>query len=332
MSGEGTVVHRSRDMDTDASAYAQDWFARLRAPDCSAADREAFERWRAADARHADAYANLEDLWNLSAELVRDDPAIAEAAREARRADTRPWLHRRWPLLATAAVLVLTGALLVTYRTAPAVPYATAAGEQRSVTLDDGSVMVLDTATALDVQYDRRTRRLTLRQGRTDFHVRKDPARPFVVSAGAAEVTATGTQFQVRLDGDAGEGTLLQGQGIVATRASAGQTPLAPGERIAVDAAGALGAVQRLSEADRASAEGWTVGQLVVKEWPLAALVAEVNRYGRTPLRLGDAAVGQVPVSGTFDPKAPESLVLALEYGWPVRAERGSDGIVLYAK
>jgi len=330
MSGEGAVV-RSKDMDTDFSA--QDWFARLRAPDCSAAEREAFERWRAADARHADAYADLEDLWVLSAELVRDDPAIAAAAREARGADMRPWFRRRaWPLLATAAALVLTALLLVTQRFVPAVPYTTAAGEQRSVTLEDGSVVLLDTATALDVRFDRRLRRLTLREGRADFHVSKDPSRPFVVSAGAAEVTATGTQFQVRLDGQVGEVTLLEGQVIVASRASAGRTPLAPGERIAVDAAGALGAVQRLSEADRASAEGWTVGQLVAKEWPLARLLEEVNRYGHTPLRLGDEAVGRLPVSGTFDPKAPESLVLALEFGWPVRAERGSDGIVLYTK
>lgn len=319
-------------MDTDFTA--QDWFARLRAPDCGAAEREAFERWRAADTRNEHAYATLEDLWDLSGELVRDDPAITDAAREARRADARPWFrHLAWPLLATAATLVFTAVLLVvTQRVVPAVPYSTVAGEQRSVRLDDGSVVMLDTATALDVQFDRRARRLTLRAGRADFTVSKDPSRPFIVSVGAAEVTATGTQFQVRLDGQAGEVTLLEGQVIVASLASAGRTPLAPGERIAVDSAGAFGAVRRLSDAERASAEGWTVGQLVAKEWPLAMLVAEVNRYGHTPLRLGDDVVGRLPVSGTFDPKAPESLVLALEYGWSVRAERGSDGIVLYAK
>ncbi|HEL5339973.1 TPA: FecR domain-containing protein [Stenotrophomonas maltophilia] len=323
------------DTDDIAGQQAHHWFARLRAPDCSAEDRAAFERWRA-DPQHAAAYANLEDLWAMTGDLAEDDPDIAAAVREARRADTRPWLVRqRWPLLATAASLLLVaGLLFLTLQPArgPVRQYATATGEQRTITLEDGSRVVLDTASRLDVQYGRRERSLVLRQGRADFHVSKDPARPFTVQAGAAAVTATGTQFQVRIDGTAGEVTLLEGRVVVASQQSAAETALSPGERIALRAGGALGAVERLSDADRANAEGWTSGQLVVQAWPVAALVAEVNRYGGTPLRLGDAAVGRLPVSGTFDPKAPEALALALEHVWPVRVEHGAGEIVLYER
>lgn len=326
--------HRMDDTDDMSGQQAHHWFARLRAPDCSAEDRAAFERWRD-DPQHAAAYANLEDLWAITGDLAQEDPDIAAAVREARRADARSWRSRwRWPLLATAASVLLALFLFLSLPPAqgPAHAYATATGEQRTVTLEDGSRVVLDTATRLDVQYGRHERRLVLRQGRADFHVSKDPARPFTVRAGASAVTATGTQFQVRLDGAAGEVTLLEGRVVVASRLTAGEAALSPGERVAVLAGGTLGTVQRLSDADRASAEGWTSGQLVVQAWPVAALVAEVNRYGGTPLRLGDAAVGRMPVSGTFDPKAPEALALALEHVWPVRVEHSAGEIVLYEK
>ncbi|HEY1076891.1 MAG TPA: FecR domain-containing protein, partial [Fontimonas sp.] len=281
------------------------------------------------------AYADLEELWDLSAELAREDPAIIAAAREARHgAGLAGFAYRRWPLLAAAASLMVVCMFFASMWMKPASvqAYATAVGEQRTLTLEDGSRVVLDTATQLDVRYDRNSRSVQLRQGRADFQVSKDPDRPFTVRAGGAAVTATGTQFQVRLDGDAGEVTLLEGRVVVEGRQSTGRTALSPGERMALLAGGTLGAIQRLSEADLANAGGWTGGQLVVQAWPVSALVAEVNRYGGTPLRLGDAMVGRLPVSGTFDPRAPEALALALENVWPVRVEHGASEIVLYAK
>lgn len=315
---------------------AQDWFARLRAPDCGPAERSAFERWRAADARHAEAYADLEDVWDLTAELAAEDTAIAAAARHARSQVQPGWVRRhRWPLLATAAALVL--ALGLGWRfglpeDAPAQRYATAAGEQRSLALEDGSRVVLDTDTVLQVRYGPRRRGLTLEQGRADFQVHKDAERPFTVQAGPGRVTATGTRFQVRLEEGEGLVTLLEGSVRVAAAQGRSEATLAAGEQVAIAPSGLLGTPRRLDEAALATAQGWTEGQLVVKEWPLEALVAEVNRYGRTPVRLGDEDLRDLPVSGTFSPTEPESLALALEHGWPVRVERGGGEIVLYRK
>ncbi len=328
-------MHRNDRMDTRnaiVSAQAHQWFARLRAPDCSDEERTAFEDWRA-DPRHDAEYANIEDLWELTGELARDDAQIGNEVRDARRLGSRPWISRqRWPLMAAAAALVGALFLVIFLQSGdgPVVRYATAAGAQRTVTLEDGTRIVLDTATRVDVQYGRRERSVVLLQGRADFHVSKDPVRPFIVQAGAAAITAIGTRFQVRVDGTVGEVTLLEGRVVVASRLSAAETALSPGERIALRAGGGLGEVELLSDADRANAEGWTSGQLVVQALPVAALVAEVNRYGGTRLRLGDAAVGRLPVSGTFDPTAPEALALALQHVWSVRVEHDAGEIVLY--
>src|SRR3546814_20175856 len=77
----------------------------------------------------------------------------------------------------------------------PAVEYATATGQQRTVVLDDGSQVVLDTNSNLQVQYGRRERRLTLLRGQVDFQVQHDTLRPFVVHTAGGTVTATGTRL-----------------------------------------------------------------------------------------------------------------------------------------
>lgn len=314
---------------------AHAWFARLRAHDCSSQDRAGFTAWHAASPRHAQVYDELEDLWDLTAELAHDDLAVAAAVREARHQDTRSWILRhRWPRVAAAVSVTLTGLWLtiLALQDPAAQHYATTVGEQRTLALEDGSQVVLDTDTALEVRYGRHQRSLVLRQGRADFQVHKDPARPFVVQAGAAQVVATGTRFQTRVEGGASQVTLLEGGVVITSQRSTAHASLLPGERMVVDPAGALGDIQRLSDTDLANANGWTSGQLIVKDWPLRALVAEMNRYGRTPLRVGDASLGSLPVSGTFNPTEPDSLARALQYGWPVRVERGHGEIVLYRK
>src|SRR3546814_10417550 len=153
------------------------------------------------------------------------------------------------------------------------------------------SRVVLDTDSDLQVQYGKRERRLTLLKGRADFQVQHDTDRPFVVLVGDASVTATGTQFQVRASGEAGIVTLLEGQVVVAARdgkRSSDQVTLRKGERVAIRPDGRLDAPERLSQTDMASARGWPEGMLVVRDWPLSRLEAEMNRYTATPIRLAD--------------------------------------------
>src|SRR3546814_7213537 len=73
--------------------------------------------------------------------------------------------------------------------------YATTTGEQRTVALDDGSRVVLDTDSDLQVQYGKRERRLTLLKGRADFQVQHDTDRPFVVLVGDASVDVKSTRL-----------------------------------------------------------------------------------------------------------------------------------------
>ena len=320
----------------DRSDLAEHWFGRMSSADCAAAERTAFERWRNARPEHAAAYARVEYLYRRSSALGADPrwKAMAQAARQrtARQARLRRGLRWGLPLAAAASVVLTVGYL----RWDPAQPeqrYATAVGERRTLTLDDGSRVVMDTDSRLLVRYSRKRRQLVLEQGQAQFAVTKQPARPFVVDAGGGAVRAVGTRFQVRNTGGPVHVTLLEGVVVVEAKPDAGAAPhdqaraatLAPGDRLSFDASR-----WRTERVDTQAAQGWTVGELVFERRPLRELIDEMNRYTTVKLRLGDPALGSLSVSGAFYDNDQVSLVQALEYGWSLHAERVSaDEIVL---
>lgn len=321
---------------------AQHWFLRMQSHACDATERETFEQWRNADPVHDIAYRAVERVWQRTAALDTD-PAMGDILRQARRLPPEsPWFRRTAPALALAACLMLAigiGCRLwwLPAATVSPIEYTTGVGRQRTLVLKDGSKIVLDTASQLQVKYSSGERQLTLLHGRADFQVSHDPARPFVVRVDGGSITATGTRFQVQAANNVDIVTLLKGQVVVASNDTkqdkSEQVTLQAGERVAIRPGGQLGTPRRLADIDLASARGWTEGMLVVRDWPLARLVTEMNRYTTTSLRLGDPGLGNLPISGNFKASDQKSFLLALEYGWPIRVDRSTPGeIVLRRK
>jgi transmembrane sensor len=303
---------------------AERWFARLRAPDCSAGERDAFERWCAESNDNAAAYREVERLWHRSGALHRYADIAAEA--EVALRDVAP-RRSRWQLpLAAAALLLLSigvgvlqpwkGSLY-----AGGEQWITATGEQRSIELADGSRVLLDAESELRVLYTAQQRSLMLGKGQAQFSVQKDAQRPFVVRAGNGAVTALGTQFQVRVIGDDVTVTLLEGKVSVdvASTLSADKTEtLTAGEQIRFDRKQALWAKRAV---DLEVAQGWTYGDLVFKGWRLQDLVAEMNRYSDTKVHVEDASLNELLISGRFHAGDYQTMLAVLESDWPVRAE-----------
>lgn len=316
---------------------AERWFMRMQMHDCSKVDRAACARWRLADPAHAAAYAEVERVFNLAGQ-AGDDPRLRAAARIARERVERRRRRRgalRWfASLASAAVIVL--ALGIGWRnwnpTQAEQHYATAVGERRTLTLDDGSVAVLDTDSALAVRYSRLRREVVLERGQVQFTVAPQPQRPFLVHTGLGTVRAVGTEFQVRRRTGGVEVLLMKG--VVEVSAAAGQgksrvATLAPGEQLDFDASGRWDK----HAFDLEIARGWTEGQLVFRGRPLAEVVEEMNRYNSAKIRLGQPALSKLQISGQFYGNDPDSLIQALQLGWSLRAERPSAGeIVLYRR
>jgi transmembrane sensor len=312
----------------DSHGEAEQWFARLLDPACLPEQRAAFERWRNANAAHAAAYREVERLWQYSLAASRH-PAVAAAAWRALRPEPVAHSPRRWlfPAAAVAAVaVVVASVVLPRWSThAPAatgVTYTTAAGQQQTVRLADGSSIVLDTDTAVMVSYSASTRRVDLLRGQAQFSVQGNHAWPFVVHALHGTVTAVGTQFQVRINDDCTDVALIKGKLAIATMPANG-TPhdaaLVGGQGLAYDERGRISAARPLDAQD---VQGWTEGKLFVHDWRLADLVEEMNRYSTTRLEIGDPGLRDIRISGVFHTHDQPSFLALLQQGWAVRATR----------
>lgn len=315
-----------------ADSQAEAWMARLMAPDCTAADRAAFEDWLAQSPAHIEAWLEVERVQALGAELAGDD-MLRAAARAARRAPAarRPG----WQVWIPAAAAVLVAALAaVQWWQMPGEvsvqEFATTLGEQREVTLADGTVMLLDTASTLTARYDDEQRVVELRSGRAQFVVGRDPQRPFLVRAGASTIRDIGTTFQVSHRDKVVKVGLLEGRVDVSSSADGRRSMLSPGEQLTVDASGRIGDRAPL---DVVAARAWPSGDLVFNQRRLDELLTEMNRYSSRQVRLADPALGALTVSGVFHAGDQEALVAALERGWSLRAVRTDEHeIVLHAR
>src|ERR1700722_1456013 len=185
------------DIDEEAAA----WVWRMDSAGIDATDRQAFEAWQRQDPRHRRAVSELSAVWNALdglAEAKREEK-IATFANTAQAA--RPHHPQRlWiaAAAALAAVAIGVGAVWL-QRDSELQTLSTAVGQQRNVTLADGSIVTLNTNTIVESDLRRRTREIYLRKGEAHFQVAHDRSRPFLVHAGDAVVRAVGTAFEVRV-------------------------------------------------------------------------------------------------------------------------------------
>jgi len=294
----------------------------------SQAGRREREAWLAEDPSHARAYARQRGLWEHAGSLA-DDPEL----RALMAADLRVLQHAsrrsqpRWLLAAAAVLLVVLGAWWSLWPVAAPVPvkYATTIGERRTESLPDGTRIVLNTDSMIEVRYTRGRRGVDLQRGEAQFEVAHDASRPFVVNVGAGTVTALGTRFQVRRDVAAAETVVTLLEGSVKVAQGETQRVLHPDQQARLSPEAGI----RIRNVDPATVDSWLQGRLHFRETPLGTVVAEANRYSRRKLRLGNPALARLAINGNFPAGDSISIALAAEQILPIRVEQRGDEIVL---
>lgn len=209
--------------------------------------------------------------------------------------------------------------------------YGTGVGEQRAVSLSDGSIVQLNTGTRIKARVSAESRDIRLLKGEALFRVAHDPSRPFSVQTTDAAIVAVGTQFNVyQLDGRT-KVSVLEGRVRVTAADKPAAMPAAPivaaGQEVEVRKDGK--SVQR-AVPDIANAAAWVQRRVVFKQEPLANVVTQFNRYRKTPrLRVDDPALAARKYSGTFDVDDPRSLEEVLSNEADVVLERTDNEIVI---
>lgn len=302
-----------------ARAEAAAWIARLHGPQRSPQLEAGLRRWLAEDPDNARAFERMTEAWEAATSVSAGQfPRVALWKRS--------FVPREW---ARAAVVLLAcgvaGLAAYTWWDDPS--YTTDIGEQRSVRLEDGSRISLNSASRVVVDYRASQRRVRLEQGESFFEVAPNPGRPFVVIAGDRQVTALGTSFSVRYEPHRLAVMLVDGKVTVsavppsgtAGLSVRGETPenpssdskndtqlpaepsptaltLLPGQRLVLAAA----SPPKLDTPPVEAVTAWRRGEVMLDKTALADAVAEMNRYDETHLVIGDPRIADLLVSGIY--------------------------------
>lgn len=312
------AAHSSPDGAPIAPAVLQraaEWMARLWAEDASAADADACAAWRAAHPEHERAWARLQRFARQFDALPR------EVARGALAPAKRHASGRRRALQLLGVIAAGGGTALLGRETGlwqrAAGEHRTAVGETRAIVLADGTQVVLDTASAIDVRYNDGERRIVLRAGAilvTSAHDTAPAYRPLLVATPHGTATALGTRFSVRLDDGTSDVAVFQGAvALKPSQDGADAVHLQAGQR----AGCTRHAVQGVTGVED-SAAAWAQGSLVAERMPLGALLAELGRYRHGVLRC-DAAIAGLRVTGVFSLRDTDRSLANLAASLPVQ-------------
>jgi transmembrane sensor len=324
------------EIDEEAAA----WVWRMESETAGAADRQAFETWLRRDPRHRRASDELSRVW-AALDGLKDLPrgekiaAVAAVAEAATVAAAR----KRWISWAAAAAVLLLGisVALWTQRGSERQTLATAIGEHSSITLADGSTVMLNTNTLLEERLQRSSREIYLRRGEAHFQVAHDSARPFLVHAGDALIRAVGTQFDIRVRSDQHvEVVVNEGRvevqsarpevGPAARSPKSTQRALRAGEQLST--ATADYAVTPMSPGQLSSGLAWREGAIVFDGQSLGDAVAEIARYTDARIIISDPEIAALRVGGRFRTDNVQGFFDALPSALPVSVRRTPDGLV----
>jgi transmembrane sensor len=253
--------------------------------------------------------------------------------------------------LAAAASMLIAAGVGTYFAIAPTGErYATPIGGIASVPLQDGSSVTLNTASEVRVELTPHERHIRLDKGEAFFEVARDPHRPFIVEVGSKRVSAVGTKFSVRRDGDDIRVAVTEGKvEVTDTRASSarnsrsppsvggegsgggslheGEVFLTPGNIASANNAGIL--VEDRPLAEVVDDLSWRQGYLTFHETSLADAVAEFNRYNTHQIAVADSGVAAIRISGTFRAVNYRAFIQVLDAGFAIHAETNQDTTTL---
>lgn len=335
----------------EPEAQAAFWDARLRSHDSTPAERDRFAAWLNEDARNRESFNRLQAALSLLRKSA-DHPqlrGLRESARILEHRSARYRLLGRVAMIAGFATIVV-GSLfwqmqrhallsrradlspaqtMATFSSNGNDAWSTEPGEWKQITLPDGSSITMNASSRLDAEFLVDERRIRLLAGQAFFRVSKNPARPFVVTAGQGTVTALGTTFDVRLSPDDLRVILVEGRVVVKTlHESSGPSlvELTPSQQFEL----AGSAAPTVRHVNAVAETAWAAGQVIFADASLPDAVAQMNQYSKKQIIAGPE-LSRFRVNGMFRAGNQDSFVGAVTSYYPIDARQDSAGRIVLA-
>jgi transmembrane sensor len=314
---------------------AIDWLVRLRSDDLSEEETFAFADWLSQDYSHSQAFAAAEDLFNdmefaekhasvvtdLRHQLAADKPRKSVSSEPNNKCSLTTNTYSSWIgySLALAAAWLFAAVLIIPSQSHQLQDYLsdfhTNTGELREIQLVDGSHMLLNTNSAVSVEFNESIRQITLHHGQARFNVAKDAQRPFEVVSDGLTVRALGTVFEVYKDDSSEMSIIVQEHAVKAylqpeTQITDDQhltsVKIQEGQQLRYRSGGWL---QKPDDIDLNQTTAWQQHRLFINDRPLSELIAELERYRVGRIFLSDEKLKNLRVTGVFSLDNPDDVI-----------------------
>jgi len=309
---------------SEQKQQAIDWLVRLRADDMDDDELCAFADWLAEDHAHSEAFSEAEVLFDTMALTAADVPEGAHGQVEnespiqqnKKDKDSHSGGFYHWliaPLAIAATWLFVVNLFFpqqMSFLDNWSSDYYTQTGELREVVLSDGSVVMLNTNSAISVAYHGSSRTVTLHHGQARFTVAKDVNRPFVVEADDLRIKALGTVFQVYKK-VADELSVTVQEHAVAINKRQDDTfdeavVVQTGQQLNYQIDKVLLPAKNIELRQKTA---WQQQRLIINDQPLGDLIAELQRYRNGRVFLADDQLKQLRVTGVFSLDNPDAVL-----------------------
>lgn len=314
---------------------AIDWLLRLQNVQEDPVVSQQFTLWLKRSDAHEEAWQKAQQVWSLmgQAEPVYENLWLEQSADADRdvfipvtpklqQNFVKPSLWRKvqFSALSIAVVAILFFATPVLILRIEA-DYRTTTAQTETVTLSDGSKIILAANSAVAVDVTETRRHVRLLRGEAYFDVIKDAGRPFFVAAGEAEVFVLGTAFDVKLTENGTTVALERGTVEVRDTLHPDQQSarLFPGDKVELER-GTDNLIR--STVNPTEIAGWRNGYLFVEDATVRSVIEELQRYHHAWITLTDRTLNEERVTGLYNLNEPDRALRALvqPYGGTVRS------------
>jgi transmembrane sensor len=321
------------------SREAREWLIRLDGDErLNAAEREKLREWMARSPSHTAELKHLAQFWNNANILTELAVPLRSLAPQNRAVPTSH--SARWTFAAACLCGLIAGGLWWFHSgRVPNGTYVTALGQQRTLPLEDGSTIEMNTDSQVQVDYSDQLRKIRLLRGEALFKVTPNKERPFKVFAARGVVRAVGTAFAVAIQGTDLRVTVTKGEVEVSEdepaaplSTTAGQDVRLPPTHVALKA-GQTATInakipaqpETLPSAELERRLSWQTGYLAFTGQSLQQVVDEVNRYSAISLEIADPKLAGLAVGGRFKVGDLDAVCDALQSTFGIRVVRLDD-------
>ncbi len=310
------------------STQAAHWQAQLSSDLVTEQRRREFEIWLNERPENKIAWQEINAFWAGLDSLTEADIAVEKNSRaidfKALR-PSKPHSGFTRPALAIAASLLLMVSLIYAQAEWYFAAYTTAPGQQRSVILADGSEIIMNTDTAISVDYSEQHRQITLHDGEAYFVVAPDARRPFEVQTPSGQVRALGTEFNIKTRRKDVAVTVYQHTVRVTAENGKILESLPEGQQV-VFSDEELSAV---TTANLQRGQAWRNQRIIFQDRPLADVIEELNRYRSGRIIVMNNDIKTLPVTGVFTTDDTNIALKTIEQSLPITVTKITEKLVL---